>query len=578
MKKSINSLLLARRSPLLLVVPSALVLGLSVLSAIAQTLGPAFVGSYNVRDLGAAGDVPGGYGALLFKAGDSNTLLVAGNSDDVMAQIYQITVTRDAQKHITGFAPTAAYFADAPGIPPEHPLDVAGGIDGGLDYGPNGVLFYTSYHDGAISQIKPGATSPNKQTRMSALGIDGAGGALLFVPAGFPGAGRLKLTGATSFQWFDTVVTADGTGTFIIAAPSKAVEIVNYGQGLIYVKAGNPAFAKDSVVITSQGDDRVVTYEVDSNGDPIPTTLREIISGFYQVKGATQDPVTGDLLFGNGDFNSPRILLVGALGVSQTQVHITAPVEGASFTAPASFFFEADASNPGGSIARVDFFIGTSLWYSAPRPPFRILADGLPAGSHTLTAVAIDGAGNATTSAPVHISAVNFGPKITLVFPTNNTVLPACSTLTMVAQVQPGNAAIAMIEFFDGSTRLGASVAPYNFQPYSWTETDLAEGTVAFSVKITDQNGLSSLAIATNVIVQPLPLHQLVIHRFLANQLKFCFKGNLGSNYVWESSTSLQAPTWVPFLTNTANGDRIQVTNQFDVLTVNAFFRNRKAD
>jgi hypothetical protein len=555
----------------------ALLLILSTLGTVGQTLSPAFVGSYSVRDLGAAGDVPGGYGALLFKAGDSNTLFVAGNSDDPTAKIYQIRVTRDSQNHITGFAATSSRFADAPGIPPQQPLDVEGGIDGGLDYGPGGVLFYTTYYDGSISQIKPGATSPGKQTRMSALGIDGAGGALLFVPAGFSGAGRLKLAGATSFQWFDTAVTADGTGTYNIAAPAKTIEIVNYARGLIYVKAGRPVFAHDSVVITSEGDDRVVTYEVDSNGDPIPATLREVLTGYYRVKGATRDPVTGDFLFANGDFNSPRIVLVGVLGVGQTQVQITAPADGSSYTAPGTFLVNAEATQPGGSIARVDFYLGASLLFSASHPPFGAFADSLPAGSYTLTAVAVDGSGNATTSAPVHVSVVNNGPHVTLVYPTNNTVLAACSSLTMVAQVQPGNAGIVSVEFFEGPTRVSVSHDPYNFEPYRWTAQDLDEGTRVFSVTVTDGNGLMSAAFATNVVVEPLPPNKLVIHHFVPDQLKFCFKGVAGSNYVWETEPHLLPPQWAPLLTNTATAAKLQVTNQFDNRIPSGFYRTRRA-
>ncbi len=557
-----------------------LTLGLAVLptNVSAQTLGSDFSSGYSVRNLGTAGDIPAPYGALSFKLNDSNTLLVGGNADDPTAKIYQIAVTRDAQKHITGLAATSSSLADAPGIPPEQPLDVAGGIDGGMDYGPNGVLFYTSYHDGAISQIKPASTAPNKQIRMSSLGIDGAGGALAFVPAGFPGTGRLKLAGASSTTWFDSAVTSDGTGTFNIALSAKSVEIVDYAQGVVYVKAGATAFAQNSVLITSQLDNRVVAYEIDANGDPLPGTLREFFTGFYQVKGATMDPVTGDFLFASGDANNPDILLVGNLSVGPAQVHITSPAEGSSFTSVATFPVNADASQADGAIARVDFYLGATLFGSAAHAPFSALADSLSAGAYTLTAVAIDGGGIATTSAPVHVSVVNNGPHITLLSPTNNTTLAACTDLTLVAQVQPGNSDIASVEFFDGVTSLGVSHAPYDFTPYTWRVLDLVEGTRMFSVQVTDASGLSSVAVATNIVVQPLPLNKLVIHHYVTNQLKFCFKGSPGSNYVWETSAVLTPVQWAPFLTNTATVEKLQVTNLFDSHVPTGFYRNRMSN
>jgi hypothetical protein len=564
--------MLHHRIPHFVAVPAALLLCLSTFSGPAQTLGPAFSSIYSVRDVSVAGDVPSSYGALLFKAGDPETLLVAGNMGDTAAKIYQIKVTRDAQKHITGFATTASFFANAPGV-------ASGwGIDGGMDYAPNGVLFYTSTHDGGISQIKPGSTAPGKQMLMSDLGTDGGGGGLLFVPAGFPGAGRLKLSGASSYSWYDTTVTADGAGTYDIAPVGNAIEIVNYGQGMAYVQAGKPAFPKNSVLIASTQEDRLVTYEVDANGDPVASTLRDFLTGFYLVTGVTVDPVTGDFLAATSEGNNPHILLIGSLSVSQTQVHITAPTEGSSFTAPATFSVNAEATQPGGSIARVDFYQDTQLLASASGSSFSALADNLLAGQYSFTAVAFDGGGNATTSAPVHISVVNYGPGVTLVYPTNNTTLAACTDLRMVANLQPGNSEIASVTFFDGSMVLGVSQDAYDFQPYVWSELDLDAGTRTFSVMVTDNNGLSSVAVATNVVILPLQLNKMTLHHYVTNQLKFCFRGQTGSNYVWESTTNLTSPKWVPFQTNTAPAGRLQVTNQLDSHLRSQYFRSRQAN
>jgi hypothetical protein len=295
-----------------------------------------------------------------------------------------------------------------------------------------------------------------------------------------------------------------------------------------YVKAGKPAFVKDSVLIACYGDDRVVAYEVDANGDPIPSTQRDFLMGFYENVGLTVDPVTGDFLVANSDFNNPHILVIGNMSVGLTQVRITSPADGSSFTAPATLQVEAEASQTNGAITRVDFYQGTTLLSSATGPFFSIQAE-LTTGQYTLTAVAIDGGGNATTSAPVHISVVNHGPGVTLLFPTNNTVLRAWSDLTLAAQVQLGNSDIASVTFFDGATTLGVSHAPYDFEPYQWSELDLDGGTHTFSVWVTDNNGVSSVAVATNVVVLPLPLNTLSIHHYVANQLRFCFRACLKS-------------------------------------------------
>ena len=343
------------------------------------------------------------------------------------------------------------------------------------------------------------------------------------------------------------------------------------------VKANGSAFAKDSVLVTSQLDERVVVYELDANGDPIAATLRELLANFW-VKAATVDPLTGDILLTGADAFFPRVLVISRLSAAQTQVHISSPTEGAIFTAPVTLPINAEATQPGGAIARVDFYVGSTPAGSSAQAPFSTQSDSLVEGSYTLTAVAIDGSGNATTSAPVHISVVNNGPHVTLVYPTNNRVLGACSDLELIANVQPGNSEIATVEFFRDASSMSVSHRPWNFAPYVWTDQDLDEGTRMYSVSVTDQNGFTGVAIVTNIVVQPLPLHKLVIHHYQADQLRFCFKGVGSSNYVWQTTPGLLTPQWVPWLTNTASVGRLQVTIPFNSGSPRGFYRTQRAN
>jgi hypothetical protein len=53
-----------------------------------------------------------------------------------------------------------------------------------------------------------------------------------------------------------------------------------------------------------QSPGRVSAYEVNANGDPIPSTRRTFIDGLDGAEGAAFDPLTGDFLFstfGGGD-------------------------------------------------------------------------------------------------------------------------------------------------------------------------------------------------------------------------------------------------------------------------------------
>ena len=84
-------------------------------------------------------------------------------------------------------------------------------------------------------------------------------------------------------------------------------------------------------------------------------------------------------------------------------VSITSPSAGASFLAPASVNIAATASDPDGTIARVDFYAGTQL-IASDSSPYAATWSSVPSGTYNLTAVARDNAGGARTSTAVSIT------------------------------------------------------------------------------------------------------------------------------------------------------------------------------
>ncbi len=93
----------------------------------------------------------------------------------------------------------------------------------------------------------------------------------------------------------------------------------------------------------------------------------------------------------------------GGGGNSAPSVQITAPASGASFTAPASITIAASASDADGSVAKVDFFRGTTLLGTDTSAPYSFSWTSVAQGSYALTAVATDNRGAATTSAAVNV-------------------------------------------------------------------------------------------------------------------------------------------------------------------------------
>src|SRR4029434_10898214 len=91
-------------------------------------------------------------------------------------------------------------------------------------------------------------------------------------------------------------------------------------------------------------------------------------------------------------------------GNAGPNVTVTSPTAGATFMAPATITLTADAVDPDGEIARVEFFAGSQRIATALAAPYTLNWTNVQAGTYTLTAVAYDGSGASTTSAPVTVS------------------------------------------------------------------------------------------------------------------------------------------------------------------------------
>ncbi len=124
----------------------------------------------------------------------------------------------------------------------------------------------------------------------------------------------------------------------------------------------------------------------------------------------TATPYSGD---GKGG-SAGTALAIGFTVVNQISgdpvVMITSPTNGSSATAPADFTLTAEASDPDGSVASVEFFRnGTTSLGMDTTAPFSVNWNNVPEGNYSLTAVATDNDSNTTSSTPVSVNVVTAG-------------------------------------------------------------------------------------------------------------------------------------------------------------------------
>jgi hypothetical protein len=85
-------------------------------------------------------------------------------------------------------------------------------------------------------------------------------------------------------------------------------------------------------------------------------------------------------------------------------VSITSPSSGDTFAAPVNIFIAASASDSDGTVTKVDFYENGSLVGTANASPYSFTWKNVSAGTYSLTAVATDNQGAATTSAPITVT------------------------------------------------------------------------------------------------------------------------------------------------------------------------------
>lgn len=99
------------------------------------------------------------------------------------------------------------------------------------------------------------------------------------------------------------------------------------------------------------------------------------------------------------------------IGLSATNqppaVNLSTPVNGAQVNVGAAVTVTAVANDLDGSIARVEFFAGSTPIGQALGAPYSVMWSAAAVGSYSLTAVAYDNLGSSTTSAAINIGVVS---------------------------------------------------------------------------------------------------------------------------------------------------------------------------
>jgi hypothetical protein len=183
-------------------------------------------------------------------------------------------------------------------------------------------------------------------------------------------------------------------------------------------------------------------------------------------------------------------------------VSLTAPVNNATFTAPASIIISANATDPDGSITRVEFYNGTTKLGQSTTTPYSYTWSNVTEGTYSITAKATDNQGATTTSDARSVTVnppANQPPTVSLTAPVNNATFTAPASIIISANATDPDGSITRVEFYNGTTKLGQSTTT----PYSYTWSNVTEGTYSITAKATDNQGATTTSDARSVTVNP---------------------------------------------------------------------------
>jgi hypothetical protein len=186
----------------------------------------------------------------------------------------------------------------------------------------------------------------------------------------------------------------------------------------------------------------------------------------------------------------------------------------------------ATAADSDGTVARVDFYVNGTLVRSDTKVPYFALWAPLAPDAYTLTAVAYDNAGVATTSQPVTIvvqgSSNNESPVVTLTNLTT-TVYIAPATISLSATASDADGSLTRVDFYADQTLIGSDAT----SPYTTTWSNVGVASYYVTAVARDNAGATTVSAGQTITVTD------------------------PTTTVWEQPTTVMDPPLIRYLTFT---------------------------
>jgi hypothetical protein len=194
----------------------------------------------------------------------------------------------------------------------------------------------------------------------------------------------------------------------------------------------------------------------------------------------------------------------GTPGNQPPAVSLTSPTDGATYPAASTVPVSANASDADGTVARVEFYAGSTRIGTDTASPYSMSWPNVAAGTYTLKAVAFDAAGASTTSATRSITVStaapgNQPPSVSLTSPAAGAMFTAPAAIPLSATASDADGTIARVDFYAGSTLIGTDTS----NPYGLSWNNVIAGTYSLTAVARDNAGATTVSSTRDITVKP---------------------------------------------------------------------------
>ena len=324
-------------------------------------------------------------------------------------------------------------------------------------------------------------------------------------------AGNAYITGFTSAKDFPVVnplkgsATGQGDQVFV----TKISAVTNTATTTSLATSANNILAGQPLTLTATVSPAASTGNVTFFDGGTALGTANLVAGVASFSISTLSvgghvlaaTYTGDSTYGASASASISVTVFAA-----PTAMITAPLDGARYTTPATIAITANADSGSGYINRVEFFDGSTLLYAyyastnSATFSYTLTLTNVATGLHSYTVNVRNTFSASTTSSAVNVTVVD-PPSVNLTSPASSTLFIAPALITL--QALPANfiGSIARVEYFKDGASLGAvTAAPYNF---AWNTS--AAGTFSLTAKVTDSNNISATSAPVTITVATSP-------------------------------------------------------------------------